>query len=34
MRDWFENRVIPAFADRVLGIDIAVARRCAKLHAV
>jgi predicted nucleic acid-binding protein len=32
MRDWFENRVIPAFADRVLAIDTVVARRCAKLH--
>jgi predicted nucleic acid-binding protein len=32
MRDWFENRVIPAFADRILAIDTTVARRCAKLH--
>jgi predicted nucleic acid-binding protein len=32
MREWFEDRVMPAFADRMLAIDTAVARRCARLH--
>ncbi len=32
LRGWLENNVLPAFADRVLSIDIAVAQRCARLH--
>jgi hypothetical protein len=32
LRQWLEARVLPAFADRVLPIDTAVARRCARLH--
>jgi toxin FitB len=32
LRGWLNNRVLPAFADRVLSIDTAVARRCAQLH--
>ncbi len=32
LRDWLENQVMPAFAGRVLPIDIPVALRCAKLH--
>jgi hypothetical protein len=32
LREWLEERVLPAFADRVLPIDTAVARRCARLH--
>lgn len=32
LRRWLETRVLPAFADRVLPIDTAVARRCARLH--
>lgn len=32
LRDWLDNRVLPAFADRVLAVDTAVARCCAKLH--
>jgi predicted nucleic acid-binding protein len=32
IRRWIENRVLPAFADRILPIDAAVARRCAALH--
>jgi len=32
LRDWFENRVCPEFKDRTLGIDAAIARRCARLH--
>jgi len=32
LRAWFENHVQPAFSDRVLPIDTAVAKRCAKLH--
>lgn len=33
LRDWLEQRVIPAFAGRILPIDQAVALRCAQLHA-
>ena len=32
LRSWLEARVMPAFADRVLSVDVAVARRCAQLH--
>lgn len=29
---WIQDRVLPAFADRILAVDTAVARRCARLH--
>jgi len=29
---WIEDRVLTAFAERVLAVDTAVARRCAHLH--
>ncbi len=32
LRVWFENHVLPEFADRTLSIDATVARRCARLH--
>ncbi|MCR5563601.1 MAG: type II toxin-antitoxin system VapC family toxin [Desulfovibrio sp.] len=32
LSEWFEHRVLPAFADRILPVDLAVARRCAALH--
>jgi len=32
LRAWLEGQVLPAFATRVLPIDIAVSRRCASLH--
>ena len=32
LRRWFDGRILPAFADRTLSIDTAVARRCAPLH--
>lgn len=32
LRDWLEQRVIPAFAGRILPIDQAVALQCAQLH--
>ncbi len=32
LREWFETRVCPEFQDRTLGIDAAIARRCARLH--
>jgi len=32
LRQWLEDRVIPAFAGRVLPIDTDVARQCARLH--
>ena len=31
-RNWLDNQVLPAFADRVLPIDKTIARRCARLH--
>jgi predicted nucleic acid-binding protein len=31
-RTWFEDRVLPAFAGRILPVDTAVARRSAVLH--
>lgn len=33
LRRWFEEQVLPAFAERVLAVDTAVALRCAELHA-
>ena len=32
MRAWIEGRVLPAFDGRILSVDTAVARRCARLH--
>lgn len=32
IRRWIEDRVLTAFADRILAVDTAVARRCASLH--
>jgi toxin FitB len=32
LRTWMNANVLPAFAERILNIDIAVAQRCAKLH--
>jgi predicted nucleic acid-binding protein len=32
LRTWIESRVLPAFEGRVLPVDTAVARRCARLH--
>lgn len=32
LRAWIDGHVVPTFADRVLAIDTAVARRCATLH--
>ncbi|MEN3177680.1 type II toxin-antitoxin system VapC family toxin [Gluconobacter sp. OJA] len=32
LRNWLDNSVLPAFANRILSIDLAVARRCAQLH--
>jgi predicted nucleic acid-binding protein len=32
LRAWMEGHVLPAFAERILSIDISVARRCAQLH--
>jgi toxin FitB len=32
IRQWIEERVLPAFAQRILPVDTAVARRCAQLH--
>ncbi|KTD51535.1 Toxin FitB [Legionella quinlivanii] len=32
LRTWLNAHVLPAFVDRILNIDVAVAQRCAKLH--
>ncbi|MEY4210591.1 MAG: hypothetical protein RLZ92_972 [Pseudomonadota bacterium] len=32
LRKWLNQQVIPAFSERVLPVDIAVAQCCAKLH--
>lgn len=32
LRDWLEDQVLPAFDGRILPVDIAVARACARLH--
>jgi toxin FitB len=32
LRAWLDNRVLQEFAERILLIDTAVARRCARLH--
>lgn len=32
LRTWLDQQVLPAFSDRVLAIDTAVALRCAGLH--
>lgn len=32
LRTWFHDKVMPAFAGRVLPIDTAIALRCARLH--
>jgi predicted nucleic acid-binding protein len=32
LRIWMEDRVLPAFAGRILPVDTAIAKRCAALH--
>lgn len=32
LRKWLSQHVLPAFSERVLALDLAVARRCASLH--
>ena len=32
IRQWMEERVLTAFAERILAVDTAVARQCAQLH--
>jgi predicted nucleic acid-binding protein len=32
LRTWMDTHVLPAFSERILPLDIAVAVRCAKLH--
>ena len=32
LRAWLEHKLLPHFADRIIAVDIAVARRCAQLH--
>jgi predicted nucleic acid-binding protein len=32
LRRWIDGTVIPTFADRILPVDLTVARRCAALH--
>ena len=32
LRAWVDTKVLPAFKDRILAVDTAVAQRCARLH--
>ena len=32
IQQWIEDRVLPAFTERILAVDATVARRCAALH--
>lgn len=32
LRDWLDGYILPSFADRILPVDLPVARRCAALH--
>ncbi|MDE3009677.1 MAG: type II toxin-antitoxin system VapC family toxin [Pseudomonadota bacterium] len=32
LRSWFDTQVLPAFSGRILPVDTAVVRRCARLH--
>ena len=32
LRQWLDSHVLPAFSNRILPVDTAVAQRCAKLH--
>jgi toxin FitB len=32
LRSWLNTHVLPAFSDRVITVDTAVAQRCARLH--
>ena len=32
LRKWIEERILPTFNDRVLPVDLPVARQCARLH--
>jgi predicted nucleic acid-binding protein len=32
LREWLDKHVLPAFHDRILPVDVAVAQRCARLH--
>ena len=32
LRNWLDGQVLPAFADRILPVDTAIARACARLH--
>jgi len=32
LRTWLTTHVLPAFSERILPLDVAVAERCAKLH--
>ena len=32
LRNWLDGQVLPAFADRILLVDTAIARACASLH--
>ena len=32
LRGWIDNRVLPAFAGRILPVDTQVAQLCARLH--
>jgi predicted nucleic acid-binding protein len=32
LRAWLDDQVLPAFANRIIAVDVLVARHCARLH--
>lgn len=32
LREWFDKQVMPTFKDRIIPIDVSVAKQCAKFH--
>jgi toxin FitB len=32
LRSWLNTHVLPAFSDRIIAVDTAIAQRCARLH--
>lgn len=32
LRKWLDQNVLPAFSDRVISVDVPIAKRCASLH--
>jgi len=32
LREWLDEQILPGFSDRILPVDLAVAKQCARLH--